>query len=128
MAIYWDNSTNSDCVLFGFEDRGTKPVGTLLANELGLHDMSAGISESIFNGTITNRAHKGGNWLNKVDAQKFLEPATTFLTLPETATNQIGFRLAMNAPVLEAAEASVSGSNTLRGSQKKPKKSSPEVR
>lgn len=129
VAIYWDNSINSDCVLFASEDRGTQPMGTLLANELGIHDMSGSVSEWVFDGTTSNRQHKGGSWFNQIPSvDKELEPATTLTTLAVNAVTDRGFRLAMNAPVVEASEASVTGSNTLRGSQKKPKKSSPEVR
>ena len=119
VARFAVNSSVSECPIFG--NFGTWSVGSLLPNELGIYDMSGNVNEWIWDGpNITNRYNPGGSFFT-ADAQEFLLAITYSLsnTAVDAIVDLIGFRLARNAPVPEAAATVESKASSLSGKGKR---------
>ena len=71
---------------------GTKEVGTLLENELGLNDMSGNVHEWCNDSaTSSSRRFRSGSWLNLADLCIIAYRGYTYR---DARTNNLGFRLA----------------------------------
>lgn len=84
-AVAWCYSNSSD---------GTKAVGTKLANELGLHDMSGNVWEWCWDFVYFSRRTRGGSWNN--DAED-CAVGYRYYFKPGLRRSNIGFRLARSS-------------------------------
>jgi subtilisin family serine protease len=92
LAWHAANSSAATCDLAG--GRGTRPVGGLLPNELGLYDLAGNIGEwsgGALTAAPARRLVFGGHW--DATASALLHTALTDAA-PDEAGDQIGFRVA----------------------------------
>jgi len=73
----------------------SRTVGTLNANELGIHDMSGNVWEWCWDASSSSRRRRGGSF-NGVVTQSTI--ATRSTRLPNSPSSSTGFRLARNLP------------------------------
>ena len=87
-AVAWSNENSSD---------GTKSIGTKLANELGIHDMSGNVfewCEDVVNTSSRSRS-RGGGWDHN---SSYCYVFYRFDPRTDGRSPSLGFRLARNAP------------------------------
>jgi autotransporter-associated beta strand protein len=90
---------------------GTKAVGTKLANELGIFDMSGNVWEWCEDITENSHFIRGGSFSDNIGLDVFVD--TRYWPPSDTAYNNIGFRLARNSQANQSSY--YNGSGTLSG-------------
>jgi formylglycine-generating enzyme required for sulfatase activity/sugar lactone lactonase YvrE len=94
---YWNNSNGAAAILA--DGRGTWPVGLKAPNELGIFDMSGNVWEwcwDLYDTQHNFRPIRGGAWSNHaIDSS--IESRDEGIT-PEELSDDMGFRVARNAP------------------------------
>ncbi len=98
VARYFENSSGAD-VWLSPEGRGTWPVGSRAANELGIHDMSGNVWEWFWGFDVPTgswRRIRGGSWIGNALYCSVADRGEVLATIDRV--NYVGFRVARNAP------------------------------
>ena len=96
VAWYYDNSNAAAVNMYN--GRGTWPVGTKTANELGIHDMSGNVwewCEDRYSSIAATRVIRSGSYKGNETACSL---ANRYDAYNDVRINDLGFRIARNAP------------------------------
>jgi formylglycine-generating enzyme required for sulfatase activity len=100
--VAWHRGNSSGAPVDLSEGRGSWPVGSKLANELGLHDMSGNVWEFVREGVgvAISRRMRGGGWWHGADLSSlaFRGPITGHNV--DLGNVDAGFRVARSVPLI----------------------------